>query len=122
MAVDACQPPYLYRLPVAISLYKKDISYIVKVTTAYGCSATDTIGIKVFCENAQVYIPNAFSPDGDGINDILMVRGKGIQAVKSFRVFNRWGEVVFERNNFPPYDPAFGWDGKIKGVVGEPAV
>ena len=108
--------------PLPYANIKKDINYLVKVTTAYGCTATDTMNIKVFCEHAQVYIPNAFSPDGDGINDILMVRGKGIQAVKSFTVFNRWGQIVFEINNFSPNDPRFGWDGKIKGVVGEPGV
>lgn len=107
-------------LPVAI--VKNDISYVVKVTTAYGCSATDTINIKAFCKDAQTFIPNAFTPDGDGINDILMVRAQGVVMVKSFRVFNRWGEVVFERSSFRPNDQAFGWDGKIHGVVGGPDV
>jgi gliding motility-associated-like protein len=80
------------------------------------------MNIKVFCEDAQVFIPNAFTPDGDGINDILMVRGKGIQLVKSFRIFNRWGEVVFDKYNFPPNNTTYGWNGKIKGVFGPPDV
>jgi gliding motility-associated-like protein len=101
---------------------KKDVTYSVKVTTEYGCSASDTIAIKTFCNNAQAFVPNAFTPDGDGINDILMVRGSGIAQVKTFRVFNRWGEVVFERGNFSPNNPTYGWDGKIKGVVGPPDV
>jgi gliding motility-associated-like protein len=101
---------------------KKEINYIVKVTTTYGCEATDTLNIKTFCNNVQAFVPNAFTPDGDGINDILMVRGSGIAQVKTFRVFNRWGEVVFERGNFAPNNPAYGWDGKIKGVVGPPDV
>jgi hypothetical protein len=69
-------------------LIKNDIRYVVNVTNIYGCSASDSINIKVFCTDAQVFIPNGFSPDGDGINDILMVRGKGILSVKSFRIFN----------------------------------
>lgn len=107
-------------LPIAN--IKKDIAYAVKATTAYGCSASDTIVIKTFCEQAQVFIPNAFTPDNDGVNDILMVRAKGIAMVKSFRIFNRWGEVVFEKANFSPNDPMQGWDGRIKGKIGEPAV
>jgi gliding motility-associated-like protein len=107
---------------VPIATIKKNISYMVKVTTAYGCGATDTINIKVFCESTQTFIPNAFTPDGDGVNDILMVRGKGVVMVKSFRIFNRWGELVFEKSDFPANDPAYGWNGKINGVVGGPDV
>jgi gliding motility-associated-like protein len=106
--------------PVATIL--KDISYKVKATTAFGCSAEDTISFNTFCKDAQTFIPNAFTPDGDGINDVLMVRGSGIVTVKSFRIFNRWGEVVFERSNFVPNNPAFGWDGKINGIAGGPDV
>ncbi|RYY11382.1 MAG: T9SS type B sorting domain-containing protein, partial [Chitinophagaceae bacterium] len=87
-----------------------------------GCTARDTIGIKTFCENSQVFIANAFTPDNDGINDILLVQGKGIVQVKSFRVFNRWGEVVFEKTGFSPNDPSAGWDGRIKGTIGGPDV
>ena len=108
--------------PLPDATIKNDISYVVNVTNIYGCKGSDTIRIKVFCTDSQVFIPNAFSPDGDNINDILMVMGKGILSVKSFRVFNRWGEVVFERNNFPPNNPAYGWNGKIRGIAGPPDV
>jgi gliding motility-associated-like protein len=101
---------------------KKNISYSVLVTTAYGCTASDTINIKVTCSDEQVYIPNAFSPDGDGINDVLMVRASGIVTVKYFRIFNRWGELVFEKSNFTANNPLYGWNGKVKGVVGGPDV
>ena len=107
-------------LPVAH--IKRDISYSVQVTTAYGCSASDTVSIKVFCLDAQVFIPNAFTPDGDGFNDVLMVRATGVALVRSFRVFNRWGDLVFEKGNCPPNDPAYGWDGKVKGVASAPGV
>ena len=60
-------------------------------------------------------MPNAFTPDGDGINDKLMVQGTGIQIIKSFRIFNRWGELVFERTNFSPGDPSCAWDGTVRG-------
>jgi len=108
--------------PRPIAHIKNDITYSVDITTTYGCKASDSISIKVFCKSAQVFIPNAFSPDGDGVNDILMVRATGIVMVKSFRIFNRWGEIVFEKNNFRPNEPASGWDGKIRGKTGPPDV
>ncbi|MDP4262992.1 MAG: PKD domain-containing protein, partial [Bacteroidota bacterium] len=97
---------------------KNDITYHATIKNIYGCVANDSIHIRTFCEGSQVFIPNAFTPDGDGVNDILMVRAKGIQSVRSFRIFSRWGELIFEKTNFQPNDPAFGWDGKIKGVTG----
>ena len=97
---------------------KKDITYHTSIRNIYGCTATDSINIKTFCEGSQVFIPNAFTPDGDGVNDILMVRAKGIELVRSFRIFSRWGELIFEKTNFSPNIPSFGWDGKIKGVTG----
>lgn len=101
---------------------KKDIIYHADITNIYGCRTTDSIRIKAFCEGSQVFIPNAFTPDGDGRNDILMVRAKGIQAVRSFRIYTRWGELIFDRSNFSPNDPTNGWDGRIKGVKGAPEV
>ena len=90
--------------------------YSLEATTIYGCSDKDYMYVSTFCQNSQVYIPNAFTPDGDGKNDILMVRGSGIKQVKSFRIYNRWGQIVFERGNFNVNDPQFGWDGKIRNT------
>ncbi len=101
--------------PQPIANIKKDITYTVAATNEYGCTATDTLAIKVFCQNTQVFIPNVFTPDGDGINDVLMVRGSGINSVKSFRIFNRWGEVVFDKANFAPNEKSNGWNGTIRG-------
>ena len=101
---------------------KYDIAYSVKVTNTMGCTASDTIRFKVFCEQSQVYIPNLFTPDGDGVNDVLMVRGKGIKSVKNFRIFNRWGEIVFEKANFEPNIKSHGWDGTIRGQKAPPDV
>ncbi len=99
-----------------------NITYTATAVTTYGCIAKDTISFKVFCENSQVFVPNAFTPDGDGINDILMVRARGVSKVRYFRIFNRWGEMVFERYNFQPNDQANAWDGKYKGQESGPAV
>lgn len=108
--------------PRPIAEVKKDITYTVNVTTPYGCSAADTINIKTFCKDGQVFIPNAFTPDGDGVNDRLIVRASGIAMVKHFRIFNRWGDLIFERDNFRPNDPTYSWDGRVRGVVSGPEV
>ncbi|WP_207510818.1 gliding motility-associated C-terminal domain-containing protein [Longitalea luteola] len=105
-----------------VAAVKKNVTYYATVTNEHGCVATDSMQIRTFCLNTQVFIPNAFSPDGDGVNDVFMVRGKGIGQVRSFRIFSRWGELVFERTNFLPNDPAFGWDGRVRGKAGPPEV
>lgn len=107
-------------LPVAS--IKNNICYAVAATNIYGCAASDTVCIKVFCEGTQVFIPNMFSPDNDGHNDKLVVRGKGIARVKAFLIFNRWGQLVFERSNFAPNDAGFGWDGSVRGTPAPPDV
>ncbi|HRF40788.1 MAG TPA: gliding motility-associated C-terminal domain-containing protein, partial [Saprospiraceae bacterium] len=68
-------------------------------------------------------IPNAFSPNNDGTNDRLMVfAGEDVAYIRSFQVFNRWGESVFEVYNFPPNDPAYGWDGNHRAQLYNAAV
>ena len=78
--------------------------------------------LRTFCSGSEVFIPNAFSPDGDGINDLLLVQGVGIKLIKSFRIFSRWGELVFEKSNFYPGDRSAGWDGKVRGKMATPDV
>jgi gliding motility-associated-like protein len=104
--------------PKPIATVRKDITYTATITNIYGCTASDDIRIHTMCEASQVYVPNAFTPDGDGRNDILMVRSKGIEAVRSFKIYSRWGELIFEKTSFPPNNPTYGWDGKIKGMMG----
>jgi gliding motility-associated-like protein len=100
-----------------IATINNDVLYQLTVENIYGCLASDTIRYTVLCKpNEQVYVPNAFSPDGDGINDILMVRGKGLSQVKSFIIFNRWGQVVFEAQNFLANDPSHGWNGMMRNT------
>lgn len=101
---------------------RNGITYVAVATNYFGCSGSDTLTLKVFCENSQVFIPNAFTPDNDGLNDVFMVRATGIQSIKSLRIFNRWGQLVYDRSNFEPNDPKFAWDGRINGVIGGPDV
>lgn len=101
---------------------RKDIKYHVRVENRYGCIAEDEIAIKLVCTGGSVFIPNSFSPNGDGQNDIFYIRGRGISTVKVFRIFNRWGQLLFERAGFTPDDPSMGWDGRFKGIPVNPDV
>ena len=98
-------------------------SYNVTVTSKDGCSATAST-LLVVRKDLNIYVPNAFSPNNDGINEKLMIYtgGNGIEQVNSFKIFSRWGESVFQYFDFPPNDPQYGWDGKHKGDVMNPGV
>ncbi|CAA6829599.1 MAG: PKD domain containing protein [uncultured Aureispira sp.] len=87
-------------------------TYYLTITDALGCITTDSIIIYVnlpICDEPNVFVPNAFSPDGDGYNDVIYVEGSAITAI-NFIIYNRWGEQVFQSN-----DKSIGWDGKFKG-------
>lgn len=90
-------------------------TYTVEVVNQGGCITRDEVSIFVFCANSNLFMPNTFSPNGDGNNDVFYPRGKGLFTIKTLRVFNRWGEVVFERTNFGANDSVKGWDGTFKG-------
>lgn len=94
---------------------KATTEYTVEARNPGGCKATDKVMVYVLCDGANIFIPNTFSPNGSGANDIFYPRGSGIFTIKLLRIFNRWGEVVFEKVNFSPNDPTAGWDGTVKG-------
>lgn len=91
-------------------------TYEVKVKNKYGCEATDSIAVKLLCTDAHIYIPNSFTPNNDGKNDVFYIMGKGVSLVKSIRIYSRWGELMFEKRNFYMDDRASAWDGKFKGM------
>ena len=100
----------------AISIKPKETTtFTVEVKNEGGCTARDNVTVYVLCNDANVFIPNTFSPNGDGANDVFYPRGKGLFRIKSARVFNRWGEVVYEKGEFAPNDASSGWDGTYKG-------
>jgi gliding motility-associated-like protein len=90
-------------------------TFTVVYTDQAGCEATDFINIAVL-NDQSLYIPNAFSPNGDGKNDELKIYARFVKEF-NWSVFNRWGEKVFETN-----DINFGWDGRYKGVLQPPSV
>ncbi|MBK7408919.1 MAG: PKD domain-containing protein [Saprospirales bacterium] len=89
--------------------------YLVEVWDVHGCYASATVLVVV--EISSVYAPNTFTPDGDGINDhfMLLSRPGSVANVRSFRIFNRWGQEVFYHSNFLPNDPVYAWNGIFKG-------
>jgi gliding motility-associated-like protein len=98
---------------------KSTIVYTYTISDSYGCSGTDTILITVLdviCDEPYVFVPNAFSPNGDGLNDILYVRGRILEKIE-FAVYDRWGEKLFETK-----DKNIGWDGTFKDKRCEPGV
>ncbi|MBO9681086.1 MAG: PKD domain-containing protein [Flavisolibacter sp.] len=81
----------------------------VKMDFASGCTTTDSVLVRLF-KKEDVFIPSAFTPDGDGHNDYLKVIMVQARQLKNFRVYNRWGNLVFQTN-----DPSIGWDGTWRG-------
>jgi gliding motility-associated-like protein len=101
---------------------RKTTRYNVKVTNQWGCVAEDDITIRVSCDNSQLFVPNTFTPNNDGNNDYFFPQGKGLSTVKSFRVYNRWGELIFDRQDMKINEPTEGWDGTYKLVPLKPDV
>ncbi len=90
--------------------------YVVTVTDLGGCTARDFL-LVVVKKDTKVYIPNAFSPDGNIVNDNFTLYGDHkVKNIQLMRIYDRWGGLMFEANNIPPNDPQFGWDGRTKGM------
>ncbi len=99
-------------VPNPISTPLETTQYEVEGTSSFGCVDKDTV--EVIVVEAQIAIPNAFSPNADGENDILFLLEIGVLELVEFKIFNRWGQVVFETN-----DMKTGWDGSFKGIPQE---
>ena len=94
--------------PVAVLL--KDQVYVVSVKNGDGCEGRDTVNIKVY-NGPELYLPTAFTPDHNGLNDVFRVTAPGLKQLDYFRVYDRWGKLVFETR-----DARKGWDGTLNGV------
>jgi gliding motility-associated-like protein len=97
----------------------QNTTYYVVITDPLGCSNTDSVSVavkEVTCGEPVIYIPNAFTPNNDNSNDVVLVRGNTIRDLE-FKIYDRWGEKVFETN-----DPKKGWDGYYQGKLASPAV
>lgn len=104
LSCDDCPLPSLQPLV--------DVEYLLEVTDILGCfttSATYTVEIH---PETFISLPTTFTPNGDGVNDVIYVEGWGIKELYEFQIYNRWGEMMFESN-----DKTIGWDGYYKGVL-----
>ena len=100
----------------------EDVSIGITVTDDNGCTAFDFLHLDVFIPD-EVFIPNVFSPNDDGINDrFLVFTNQFINEIREISIFDRWGNMVFQKFNVPSNDPAFGWDGTMKEKPFNPAV
>ena len=107
VSCDTCQEVYLKPIETT--------SYTVRATGPEGCTEKANITVRVI-SNRKIFVPNVFSPDDDGNNDFFYpFAGKNIKQITSFRIFNRWGEMVFENKGFQTDIASAGWDGKYKG-------
>ncbi|MEZ4963003.1 MAG: PKD domain-containing protein [Saprospiraceae bacterium] len=110
-----CTDPTL--LPLETTLYT-----LTATDPATGCTRSDSVLIRVE-KLRNVFVPNGYSPNADGINDAFTIfTGPDVDRVLELRVFDRWGELVFENYNFPPNNLLYGWDGRFMEKELEPAV
>ena len=94
-----------------VKLTDPEYKFYLQVTDAAGCKGYDSLRIKVF-KGPAYYVPNAFTPNNDGLNDRFSALPVGISKTEWFRVYNRYGQPVFETT-----DPGNGWDGRFKGKL-----
>lgn len=100
------------RTPVASPL--EATSYKVLVTDSYGCTNTTEVLVRLattICKSPYIFVPNTFTPNGDGLNDLLFVRGPFVDELL-FIIYDRWGNEVFRTT-----DRDHGWDGKFRGQI-----
>lgn len=88
-----------------------DQLYTIEITTASGCITIDRQLVKIV-PKIDILVPSAFTPNQDGLNDLLRPTLMGIKELRYFRVFNRWGQLLYETKT-----PMAGWDGKLNGVL-----
>ncbi len=108
LPADFLSNPYIED-PVGYFTKPGVYTYVLSAASDDGCNGTDTITITVL-EHSDFTVPTAFTPNGDGNNDVLMPMAVHSSTLKSFRVYNRWGNLMYESNTTAP-----GWDGTYKG-------
>lgn len=99
-------PVALFNSPV------KGLRYKVLVQDIAGCADSAFVSVKVYNTLPQVFVPTAFTPNGDGMNDQLRPIAAGIQSIEYFMVYTRWGQLVYRGTQ-----SGKGWDGRINGMV-----
>ena len=98
-------------------------TYIVTSIDEGGCVVTDNVTVFVNTDpDLDYFIPNSFTPNGDGVNDFFTAYGTSIEIIEQFIVYDRWGAIVFERDMVEPGTFLAGWDGRKNGELLQPGV
>jgi len=113
----------LYTWPVNGSTYNASGTYTLTFADSKGCDSVRVLLLTII-PGTDLYIPNAFSPDLNGINDRFTIYGgSSLQWIERMRVYDRWGNHLADLADFPPNDPSYGWDGRGRdGVPMDPGV
>lgn len=96
-------------IPNPQAILQKDQQYHLVVTSPEGCRDEDDLAVKVY-EGPEFYVPNAFTPNNDGVNDRFRVNAPGVPQLEFFRIWDRWGQEIFSARSLEQY-----WDGTLKG-------
>jgi gliding motility-associated-like protein len=99
-----------------------DEEYEVTITDIRGCFASAIFRLLVRPPKIHIFIPNIFTPNGDGVNDGFTLFTDSELNIDRLMIFDRWGNKVFENRNLPPNDPDLGWNGRFKGELVNPGV
>ncbi len=103
--------------PSPVATPEFNTTYKLTVQNEGGCKASDNMTVRLTCDNSNLFMPTAFTPNNDGLNDFFYPISSGVFKVQSFRIFNRNGELIFQNGSFKPNDKTKGWDGKYKGLT-----
>jgi gliding motility-associated-like protein len=101
---------------------KQTTMYRITAYNEFGCKATDSVRVLVLCDGNQLFLPNTFTPNGDGQNDFFYPQGAGFDRLNYFRIYSRWGELLYEKANMPVNDAYIGWNGTHNGAKLNPDV
>ncbi len=104
-----------YLWPVNNTLYTESGRYEERMQSEEGCDSLRILNLEIL-KKETIRIPNVFTPNGDGINDLLGVfASQGIEKIDRWMIFDRWGALLFEARDFAPNQTSLGWDGRHKG-------
>ena len=93
--------------------FKSPTSEMVTIQSTHGCDSSVVLDLQYY----EVFVPNTFTPNGDGVNDYFAFSGSDeLQLIAHLKIFDRWGSIVFEKSNFQPFDEMAYWDGTANGA------
>lgn len=100
----------------------QNTTFVLTITNAENCMVSDPVMVSVVLDR-PIFIPNAITPNGDGNNDrVAVLAGPAAVSVQRLRIFDRWGEMVFDGTDLPLNDESLGWDGTLRGEPMNPGV